>query len=451
MSHRYFGTDGIRGRANSWPMTAEVALRLGVATGMRFRSVRARTRVVIGKDTRLSGYMIEPALTAGFVSAGCDVILVGPIPTPAIAMLTRSMRCDLGVMISASHNPFADNGVKLFGPDGYKLSDEVQDEIEALMDGPPDVGLAPSEKLGRARRLDTARDRYVEAIKGTLPRGLRLDGLKVAIDCANGAAYSVAPTILWELGADVTAIGVEPDGFNINRDCGSTAPDALARAVVEKGCDIGFALDGDADRVIVVDEAGRQVDGDQIMALIATSWAKRNRLVGGGIVATVMSNMGLERYLEASGLHLVRTQVGDRYVGERMRADGYNVGGEQSGHMIFSDYATTGDGLVAALQVLAVMVDDGISARAATNRFEPWPQLLRNVRYAGQSPQTDPEVMAVIAAETARLDGHGRVLIRPSGTETLIRVMAEADDAALVESAVDRIVSAMEKATARRS
>jgi phosphoglucosamine mutase len=354
-------------------------------------------------------------------------------------------------MISASHNPFADNGVKLFGPDGYKLSDEVQDEIEALMDGPPDVGLAPSEKLGRARRLDTARDRYVEAIKGTLPRGLRLDGLKVAIDCANGAAYSVAPTILWELGADVTAIGVEPDGFNINRDCGSTAPDALARAVVEKGCDIGFALDGDADRVIVVDEAGRQVDGDQIMALIATSWAKRNRLVGGGIVATVMSNMGLERYLEASGLHLVRTQVGDRYVGERMRADGYNVGGEQSGHMIFSDYATTGDGLVAALQVLAVMVDDGISARAATNRFEPWPQLLRNVRYAGQSPQTDPEVMAVIAAETARLDGHGRVLIRPSGTETLIRVMAEADDAALVESAVDRIVSAMEKATARRS
>ncbi|GGB28743.1 phosphoglucosamine mutase [Tistrella bauzanensis] len=451
MSHRYFGTDGIRGRANSWPMTAEVALRLGVATGMRFRSIRARTRVVIGKDTRLSGYMIEPALTAGFVSAGCDVILVGPIPTPAIAMLTRSMRCDLGVMISASHNPFADNGVKLFGPDGYKLSDEVQDEIEALMDGPPDVGLAASEKLGRARRLDTARDRYVEAIKGTLPRGLRLDGLKVAIDCANGAAYSVAPTILWELGADVTAIGVEPDGFNINRDCGSTAPDALARAVVEKGCDIGFALDGDADRVIVVDEAGRQVDGDQIMALIATSWAKRNRLVGGGIVATVMSNMGLERYLEASGLHLVRTQVGDRYVGERMRADGYNVGGEQSGHMIFSDYATTGDGLVAALQVLAVMVDDGISAKAATNRFEPWPQLLRNVRYAGQPPQTDPEVMAVIAAETARLDGHGRVLIRPSGTETLIRVMAEADDAALVESAVDRIVSAMEKATARRS
>lgn len=451
MSHRYFGTDGIRGRANSWPMTAEVALRLGVATGMRFRSIRARTRVVIGKDTRLSGYMIEPALTAGFVSAGCDVILVGPIPTPAIAMLTRSMRCDLGVMISASHNPFADNGVKLFGPDGYKLSDEVQDEIEALMDGPPDIGLAASEKLGRARRLDTARDRYVEAIKGTLPRGLRLDGLKVAIDCANGAAYSVAPTILWELGADVTAIGVEPDGFNINRDCGSTAPDALARAVVEKGCDIGFALDGDADRVIVVDEAGRQVDGDQIMALIATSWAKRNRLVGGGIVATVMSNMGLERYLEASGLHLVRTQVGDRYVGERMRADGYNVGGEQSGHMIFSDYATTGDGLVAALQVLAVMVDDGISAKAATNRFEPWPQLLRNVRYAGQSPQTDPEVMAVIAAETARLDGHGRVLIRPSGTETLIRVMAEADDAVLVESAVDRIVSAMEKATARRS
>ncbi|WP_372027012.1 phosphoglucosamine mutase [Tistrella mobilis] len=449
MARRYFGTDGIRGQANAWPMTAEVALRVGVATGMHFRSARARTRVVIGKDTRLSGYMIEPALTAGFVSAGCDVFLVGPIPTPAIAMLTRSMRCDLGVMISASHNPFADNGIKLFGPDGYKLSDEVQAEIEALMDGPQDGGLAAPEKLGRARRLDTARDRYIEAIKGTLPRGLRLDGLKVAVDCANGAAYAVAPTILWELGAEVTAIGVEPDGFNINRDCGSTAPEALARTVVEKGCDIGIALDGDADRVIVVDEAGHQVDGDQLMALIASSWAKRGRLTGGGIVATVMSNMGLERYLEARGLTLVRTQVGDRYVGERMRADGYNVGGEQSGHMIFSDYATTGDGLVAALQVLAVMVEEGISASAATRRFDPWPQLLRNVRYAGQAPTVDDAVVRVIAEETARLDGHGRILIRPSGTEPLIRVMAEADDPVLVEQVVGRIVEVMERVATR--
>lgn len=392
MSRRYFGTDGIRGRANIDPMTAEVALKVGMAAGSYFRRGGHRARVIVGKDTRLSGYLLEQALTAGFIAVGCEVILVGPMPTPAIAMLTRSLRADLGVMISASHNPYQDNGIKLFGPDAFKLSDQVEAEIEALMDAPAEQLRVPAAELGRAQRLENARGRYIESVKATFPRGLSLADMKVVIDCANGAAYQVAPTVLWELGADVIAIANKPDGTNINRDCGSTCPELMCKTVVEQGADIGIALDGDADRVLISDESGKLVDGDQIMALIADGWHRAGRLTGGGIVATIMSNMGLERFLDARGLKLERTKVGDRYVAEHMRANGYNVGGEQSGHMILNDYATTGDGLIAALQVLAEVVHSGKPVSQATDLFTPMPQELRNVRYGDHAPLADTRV-----------------------------------------------------------
>ncbi|HTI01983.1 MAG TPA: phosphoglucosamine mutase [Acidisoma sp.] len=427
-----FGTDGIRGRANTHPMTVETALRLGQAAGLMFTRGSHRHQVLIGKDTRLSGYMIEQALTAGFLSAGMDVVLAGPLPTPAIAMLTRSLRADLGVMISASHNPFEDNGIKLFGPDGVKLSDEHEAQIETEMAGNLEPQLAGPEALGRARRLTDAAGRYIEGVKATFPRGLRLDGLKIVLDCANGAAYRVAPTALWELGAQVIPLGVQPDGFNINRGCGSTVPDQLCAAVVEHGADIGIALDGDADRLIMSDEHGEIIDGDQILALIARSWAKTDRLAGSGIVATVMSNLGLQKFLRELGLDLHRTKVGDRYVAERMRALGINLGGEQSGHVILSDFSTTGDGLVAALQVLAVLVRQGQPASEVCRVFRPSPQLLRNVRFSGPSPLDNARVKAAIAEAEAALGPEGRLLIRPSGTEPLIRVMAEADDDQLI-------------------
>ncbi len=445
MTRKYFGTDGIRGRANAHPMTAEVALKLGMAAALQFRRGNYRHRVVIGKDTRLSGYMIEPALTSGFVSMGMDVVLVGPMPTPAVAMLTRSLRADLGVMISASHNPFEDNGIKLFGPDGYKLSDAVEFEIEAKMDGDLAADLEPAEMLGRARRLEDARGRYTEYVKQTFPRGLRLDGLRIAIDCANGAAYKVAPEVLWELGADITTIGVSPDGTNINKDCGSTNLDALQTQTIAAGADIGLALDGDADRLIVCDQNGRVIDGDQIMALIAEDWHLTGRLDGGGIVATVMSNLGLERFLNGHGLDLKRTPVGDRYVAEAMRAEAYNLGGEQSGHLIFDDYATTGDGLIAALQVLAVLVNTGKPASEICDKFEALPQLLKNVRFNGGAPlETDTVRKAITDAED-KLSGNGRLLIRKSGTEPLIRVMAEGEDPVLIETVVDGICQAISK------
>ena len=434
---RLFGTDGIRGTANTDPMTAGTALRLGQAAGLLFTRGAHRHRVVIGKDTRLSGYMIEPALTAGFVGAGMDVVLLGPLPTPAIAMLTRNLRADLGVMISASHNSFEDNGIKLFGPDGFKLNDETEAEIEATMDGSLLGRLAGPRKLGRASRLDDAGGRYIEAAKATFPRGLRLDGLKIVIDCANGAAYRVAPAVLWELGAEVIRIGVTPDGFNINRDCGSTVPSFLCGEVVRHGAHVGLALDGDADRLIMSDETGALIDGDQVLGLIASSWHSSGRLTGGGIVATVMSNLGLERFLTGRGLQLHRTAVGDRYVVERMRADGLNVGGEQSGHMILSDYATTGDGLLAALQVLAVLVESGKPASEVCRVFSPLPQTLKNVRFSGESPLEFPRVQAAIGDAEAELAGTGRLLIRKSGTEPLIRVMAEGEDEAQVLRIVD--------------
>ncbi|MGJ3260691.1 MAG: phosphoglucosamine mutase [Rhodospirillales bacterium] len=443
MTRKYFGTDGIRGRANAHPMTAEVALKLGMAAALQFRRGNYRHRVVIGKDTRLSGYMIEPALTSGFVSMGMDVVLVGPMPTPAVAMLTRSLRADLGVMISASHNPFEDNGIKLFGPDGYKLSDAVEFEIEAKMDGDLAADLEPAKMLGRARRLEDARGRYTEYVKQTFPRGLRLDGLRIAIDCANGAAYKVAPEVLWELGADITTIGVTPDGTNINKDCGSTNLDALQTQTIAAGADIGLALDGDADRLIVCDQNGHVIDGDQIMALIAEDWHLTGRLNGGGIVATVMSNLGLERFLNGHGLDLKRTPVGDRYVAETMRAEAYNLGGEQSGHLIFDDYATTGDGLIAALQVLAVLVNAGKPASEICDKFEALPQLLRNVRFNGSAPLETDSVRKVIADAEAKLGGTGRLLIRKSGTEPLIRVMAEGEDPVLIETVVDGICRAI--------
>ena len=436
---RLFGTDGIRGTANVDPMTAGTALRLGQAAGLMFTRGNHRHRVVIGKDTRLSGYMIEPALTAGFIGAGMDVVLLGPLPTPAIAMMTRNLRADLGVMISASHNSFEDNGIKLFGPDGFKLSDETEAEIEATMDGSLLGRLAKPSRLGRASRLEDAGGRYIEAAKATFPRGLRLDGLKIVIDCANGAAYRVAPAVLWELGADVIRVGVEPDGFNINRDCGSTVPAHLCAQVLKFGAHVGVALDGDADRLIMCDETGRIIDGDQVLALIARSWKASGRLAGAGIVATVMSNLGLERFLADDGLALHRTNVGDRYVVEKMRADGLNVGGEQSGHMILSDYATTGDGLLAALQVLAVLVDDGRAASAVCNLFTPFPQLLKNVRFTGDSPLDKPSVQSAIADAEALLEHTGRLLIRKSGTEPLIRVMAEGPDEAQVHAIVDAL------------
>jgi len=437
MSQRkLFGTDGIRGTANVAPMTPEMALRLGQAAGLWFVRGDHRHRVIIGKDTRLSGYMIEPALVAGFTSAGMDVLLVGPLPTPAIAMLARSMRADLGVMISASHNPFEDNGIKLFGPDGYKLSDETEAAIEALMGSDLAARLAAPSLLGRAKRLEDAAGRYIETAKASFPRGLTLDGVRVVIDCAHGAAYKVAPTVLRELGADVIAIGVEPDGENINRECGSTHPRHLAGEVLAHGADFGMALDGDADRVILCDERGQLIDGDQVLALIAESWAADGRLRGGGIVATVMSNLGLERLLEARGIALHRARVGDRYVMEMMRAENINVGGEQSGHMILSDFATTGDGLVAALQVLATLVTERRPASEVCRRFTPLPQRLQNVRFQGASPLHDPLVIAAVRDAELLLGTSGRLLLRPSGTEPVIRVMVEAEDEALVDQIV---------------
>ena len=445
---RLFGTDGIRGTANTDPMTAETALRLGQAAGLLFTRGAHRHRVVIGKDTRLSGYMLEPALTAGFIGAGMDVVLIGPLPTPAIAMLTRSLRADLGVMLSASHNPYQDNGIKLFGPDGFKLSDATEAEIEALMESNLGPRLAPSGRLGRAARLDDAAGRYIEAAKASFPRGLRLDGLRIVVDCANGAAYRVAPTVLWELGADVIPLGVAPDGFNINRDCGSTAPDAMRAEVRRQGAQLGIALDGDADRLILSDETGAVIDGDQVLALIAQSWSESARLSGQAVVATVMSNLGLERFLAGRGLTLHRTQVGDRYVVEKMRASGLNVGGEQSGHMILADYATTGDGLLAALQVLAVLVEQARPASEVMRLFQPLPQKLQSVRYAGPSPLAMPSVKAAIAEAEAALAGGGRLLIRPSGTEPVVRVMAEGEDAVLIDRLVGFLCGRIAEAAA---
>ena len=444
MTRKFFGTDGIRGRTNTAPMTAEIAMKVGMAAGTYFMRGDHRHRVVIGKDTRLSGYMMENALVAGFTSVGMDVVQFGPLPTPAVAMLTQSMRADLGVMISASHNPYQDNGIKLFGPDGYKLSDAAEAEIEALLDS--NVALVDAEHIGRARRVEDARGRYIHHAKSTFPKHLRLDGLKIAVDCANGAAYQVAPAALWELGAEVVSIGVDPNGKNINDKCGSTSPALLQELVVASGAHIGIALDGDADRLIIVDEKGRVVDGDQLMALMGVSWARSGMLTSGGIVATVMSNLGLERYLSGEGLTLERTQVGDRYVLEKMRRDGFNVGGEQSGHIILSDYATTGDGLIAALQVLAELVETGKPASELLHLFDPVPQLLKNVRFAGGRPLEDRRVKVAIADAEAELNGSGRLVIRPSGTEPLIRVMAEGDDAGQVTRLVDMICDAVKEA-----
>ncbi len=446
MARKYFGTDGIRGTANQAPMTADIALRVGMSAGKKFAGRgNFRHRVVIGKDTRLSGYMVEPALTAGFISVGMDVILVGPLPTPAIAMLTRSLRADLGVMISASHNPYQDNGIKLFGPDGYKLSDKVELEIEQGIDNPDSIELAGSKLLGRATRLDDAAGRYIEFAKNSFPRDQLLKGLKVVVDCANGAAYKVAPTVLWELEADVLSMGVSPDGFNINDGCGSTSTDAMCRRVVEEGAHLGIALDGDADRLIMCDEKGQIIDGDQLMALIASSWADRGQLKGGGLVATVMSNMGLEKFLEDKGLNLIRTAVGDRYVVEYMRSHGYNLGGEQSGHMVMSDFATTGDGLIAALQVLSVIVAEQKPVSEVCRNFDPYPQILKNVRYGTGDPLAVDSVKSAIRDGEEKLGTSGRLLIRKSGTEPLIRVMGEGEDTALVHEVVDVIVDEVSK------
>jgi phosphoglucosamine mutase len=448
MTRQLFGTDGVRGLANKEPITPQTVLRMAMAVGQRFRRGDHRHLVVIGKDTRLSGYMLEPALTAGFVSMGMDVVLVGPLPTPAVAVLTRSLRADLGVVISASHNPYFDNGIKLFGPDGYKLSDAEELAIEGLM-GSAELAPAESADLGRARRLDDAQGRYIEYVKQTFPRGLRLDGLRIVVDCANGAAYKVAPTVLWELGADVVAIGVDPDGTNINRDCGATAPNSLTERVVATGADLGIALDGDADRVIVCDEHGAIIDGDQLMALIAGKWRAADRLTGGGVVATVMSNLGFERHLGDLGLELVRTAVGDRYVVEKMRQGQYNLGGEQSGHIIMSDYGTTGDGLIAALQMLAALVTSDGAASDVCRVFETLPQLLRNVRFGGGAPLDDKQVRAAIAEGESVLGDAGRLVIRKSGTEPVIRVMAQGDDETLVGNVVAEIVGAIEQAGGR--
>jgi phosphoglucosamine mutase len=449
MSRHLFGTDGVRGRANSEPMTAEIAMRIGMAAGQVFNRGDHRHRVVIGKDTRLSGYMIEQALTAGFLSVGMDVLLLGPLPTPAVGFLTRSMRADLGVMVSASHNPYEDNGIKLFGPDGFKLSDAVETDIEALVADPAKIGLAGARAIGRAKRLDDADGRYIEAVKASVRRRLDLTGLKIVVDCANGAAYKVAPTVLWELGAEVVPMAVTPDGFNINAKCGSTHPEMLQESVVMHGADIGIALDGDADRVMLVCEQGRLVDGDQLMATIANRWAKDGRLVGGGVVATVMSNLGLERYLGDRKLNLVRAAVGDRYVLERMRADGFNLGGEQSGHIIMIDHATTGDGLMAALQALSAMIKSRKPASEAFRAFEPVPQLLKNVRVVdANAALAAAAVTRAIADAEARLGTSGRILVRKSGTEPLIRVMAEGDDSDLVRTVVDQVIEAIPRAKA---
>ena len=446
MTRKLFGTDGVRGTANIWPMTADMALKIGAAAGRYFRNDGSNGhRVVIGKDTRLSGYMFENALTAGFTSTGMNVFLLGPIPTPAVGMLTTSLRADVGVMISASHNPHQDNGIKFFGPDGFKLSDEAEAEIEALIDGP--VEPAQANNIGRAKRIDDGRFRYAERVKSTFPNGLRLDGLKVVIDCANGAAYKVAPEVLWELGATVIPVGTRPDGFNINDGCGSTNIRVAAETVVSHGADLGICLDGDADRVMILDENGHVADGDQLMALLAARWAAQGKLNGGTLVATVMSNLGLEQFLTARGLRLQRTAVGDRYVVEAMRAGGFNLGGEQSGHIVMTDYATTGDGLLAGLQFLAAMIETGQPASALARQFDTVPQLLKNVRYeAGAQPLLVAAVKGAIADGEARLNGSGRLLIRKSGTEPLIRVMAECTDEVLLRDVVDGIVAAVEAA-----
>ncbi|MPL94799.1 Phosphoglucosamine mutase [bioreactor metagenome] len=446
MTRKLFGTDGVRGEANSWPMTAEMALKLGAAAGRYFRRDAGNGhRVVIGKDTRLSGYMLENALTAGLTSTGMNVLLLGPVPTPAVGYLTRSMRADLGIMISASHNPAKDNGIKFFGPDGFKLSDEAEAEIEAIVAG--EIRPAQPRNIGRAKRIDDGVGRYVEYAKTTFPARDRLSGLKVVVDCANGAAYKAAPEVLWELGCEVIPVGVTPNGHNINDRCGSTHPEAASEAVLRHGADLGISLDGDADRVMILDERGQVADGDQIMALFARRWAEEGRLRGGALVATVMSNLGLERFLAGHGLRLERTKVGDRYVVERMREGGFNLGGEQSGHIVMTDYATTGDGLMAGLQFLAAMAESGARASELTQQFETVPQLLKNVRYAaGQEPLSTENVRKVIAEAEARLAGQGRLLIRKSGTEPLIRVMAECEDAALLSETVDGIVAAVEAA-----
>jgi phosphoglucosamine mutase len=442
MTRKYFGTDGIRGLANR-VITPDLALKVGQAAGLQFQRGDHPNRVVIGKDTRLSGYMIEYAMVAGFTSVGINTMLLGPMPTPAVAMLTRSLRADLGVMISASHNPYQDNGIKLFGPDGYKLSDETEREIAALIDSDLSDRLAEPAALGRAKRIEGVHARYIEFAKRTLPRNLSLDGLRIVVDCANGAAYKVAPEALWELGAEVVSIGVEPDGFNINRDVGSTAPETLSRKVRELRADIGIALDGDADRVVIVDEKGQLVDGDQLMGVVARSWRDDGRLTKPGIVATIMSNLGLERYVNGLGLELVRTAVGDRYVLEHMREHGYNVGGEQSGHLILSDYSTTGDGLIAALQILAVVKSRQQPVSEVCHCFEPLPQVLKNVRFRKGEPLREDSVVTAIEASRKRLGTSGRLVIRPSGTEPVIRVMAEGDDRSLVERVVDDVVDAL--------
>ena len=447
MARRYFGTDGIRGRANGL-ITPELALKVGQATGLVFHRGEHRHRVVIGKDTRLSGYMIETALTAGFLSMGMDVLVLGPMPTPAVAMLTRSMRADLGVMISASHNLYEDNGIKLFGPDGYKLNDGIEAEIEALLESDLTARLCKSPDMGRAKRVDSVHARYIEFAKRTLPRNMSLDGMRIVLDCANGAAYKVAPEALWELGAEVITIGNEPDGFNINRGVGSTAPDALIRKVREMRADLGIALDGDADRVLIVDEKGQMVDGDQLMAVVAESWRDDGRLSQPGIVATIMSNLGLERHLQSLGMSLARTAVGDRYVLEYMREHGFNVGGEQSGHIILSDYSTTGDGLIAALQVLACVKKEDRPVSEVCHRFEPLPQILKNVRYRKGQPLAEDKVVSAIEDARKRLGNGGRLVIRPSGTEPVIRVMAEGDDRELVERIVDDVVDVITLAAA---
>lgn len=448
MSRRYFGTDGIRGTANKFPMTADIAMKVGMAAGISFQRGNHRHRVVIGKDTRLSSYMVENAMVAGFCAAGMDVFLLGPVPTPAVAMLARSLRADIGVMISASHNPYQDNGIKLFGPDGYKLSDEIEARIESLIDKDLSNALPEADMLGRAKRIDGVHDRYIEFAKRTLPRSMSLSGMRVVIDCANGAGYKVAPAALWELGAEVIAINDEPNGKNINLECGSTHPEGLARKVHEVRADIGIALDGDADRMTIVDETGTIVDGDQIMALIAETWHKAGRLQGQGVVATVMSNLGLERFLSDRELQLHRTKVGDRYVVEHMRAHGLNLGGEQSGHIVLSDFSTTGDGLVSALQVLACVKKAGKPASEVTRKFDPVPQLLKNVRYKGGKPLEAAPVKAAIEDGEARLGKSGRLVIRPSGTEPLIRVMAEGDDRQLVEAVVNDIVDIIQERSA---
>jgi phosphoglucosamine mutase len=447
MARRFFGTDGIRGRANG-VITPELALKVGQATGIVFQRGDHRHRVVIGKDTRLSGYMIETALTAGFLSVGMDVLVLGPMPTPAIAMLTRSMRADLGVMISASHNLYEDNGIKLFGPDGYKLNDEIEAEIEALLESDLIPQLAKSPDLGRAKRVDSVHARYIEFAKRTMPRNMSLDGMRIVVDCANGAGYKVAPEALWELGAEVITMGIEPDGFNINRNVGSTEPEALIRRVREMRADVGIALDGDADRVLIVDEKGHPVDGDQLMAVVAESWRDEGRLTQPGIVATIMSNLGLERHLQSLGMSLARTAVGDRYVLEYMRQHGFNVGGEQSGHIILSDYSTTGDGLVAALQILACVKKEGRPVSEVCHRFEPLPQILKNVRFRKGQPLAEDKVVSVIEDARKRLGNGGRLVIRPSGTEPVIRVMAEGDDRDLVERVVDDVVEVITLAAA---